>query len=78
MEKKGKIDEKVGLIEYDNPNLTRISPDTAFVINHKSGRVRYIFRKKSESKMISQLIENKIINEVSQLRRNRYGDLLIM
>lgn len=64
--------------EYEDPKLTRIDPKTNFVIHNRSKKIFYIFRKGCENEVITQLLAKKQVTEISHLRKNRYGDLLIM
>lgn len=67
------------VMEFENPELTRISPQTHFLIEKKSGKVLSIFKsttKKDRDRYITKLIEKGRIKDISQLRMNKYGDLL--
>lgn len=71
--------EKTEAIEnefYDN-SLTRINPETKFVIEQKSGLVRWIYKKHAENKVIANLMFIYGIPE-SRLKRNAYGDILLL
>lgn len=74
--KSEKFESGLEEIEYISPNLTRVAPDTGFVIDHKTGRCLYIFRKIKRNEMINRLV-NKGIN-IKSIKNNKYGDLLIM
>lgn len=61
---------------YDN-ELTRINPETKFVIEKKSGLIRWIYKKHRENAVIENLMSMYGIG-VSSMRRNRYGDIILM
>lgn len=61
---------------YDN-SLTRIDPDTKFVIEQKSGLVRWIYKKHAENKVIGNIMKMYGIPE-SRMKRNAYGDILLL
>ena len=61
---------------YDN-SLTRIDPDTKFVIEKNSGLIRWIYKKHAESKVIANLMSMYGI-PTNRMRRNSYGDILLL
>ena len=61
---------------YDN-SLTRIDPDTKFVIEKNSGLIRWIYKKHAESKVIGNLMSMYGI-PTNRMRRNSYGDILLL
>ena len=61
---------------YDN-SLTRIDPDTRFVIEKSSGLVRWIFKKHAENQVIENLMKIYDI-PINRMRRNSYGDILLL
>lgn len=76
MGKKVNMMEDLSFMDYEDPKLTRIDKTTKFVIENSSGQVKFIFRKKKENDIIKALIKKGI--PLSQLRKNKYGDILIM
>lgn len=69
-------DEEFGNEFYDN-SLTRIDPDTRFVIEKSSGLVRWIFKKHAENQVIENLMKIYGI-PTNRMRRNSYGDILLL
>lgn len=69
---------QIEFIEYEKKDLTRIDPATKFVIKHSSGRIIYVFRETKYNEIVQKLIDSHKIESVSDLRKNRYGDLLII
>lgn len=61
---------------YDN-SLTRIDPDTKFVIEKNSGLVRWIYKKHAENQVIENLMKIYGI-PTNRMRRNSYGDILLL
>lgn len=58
--------------------LTRIHPDTRFVIEHKTGLIMFIYKKDDQNAMIQQLLDHKLVESVDQLKYNSYHDILVM
>lgn len=76
-EKKIVIPEDPDIRDFRS-DLTRIDPTTKFVIEHKTGRVRFIFKKAGRNGVIKHLLHHKFIDGIHQLRENAYNDLIIM
>lgn len=62
---------------FDN-SLTRIHPDTKFVIENKTGLIMFIFKKQERNEMIQQLLDHKIVPDLDHLKANAYDDILVM
>lgn len=71
-----KKEEEVVNDFYDN-SLTRIDPDTKFVIEKNSGLIRWVYKKHAESKVIGNLM-NMYGIPINRMRRNSYGDILLL
>lgn len=73
--------KKVEMIPDDSfrdNGLTRINPTTKFVIEHETGLILFIFKDKEKDQMIRRLLDDKIVNSLSDLKYNAYNDILII
>lgn len=72
------------IMEFEDPKLTRIKPDTKFYMDatgkrSKNPKVLTLFKaatKRESDKFIQSLFDKRKISDISQIRYNVYGDIL--